>query len=69
MHTCRIMGFHYQMLVSVLYNCHLKSKGEHNTSVTLSATTYIHSSPVKVSPEAPNVKDGTEIEELLCLLT
>lgn len=69
MHTCRVMGSHHQTLVSVLYNCHLKGKGEHNISVTLSAKTYIHSFQFRVSPEAANVKDRTEIEELLCLLT
>lgn len=67
MHIWGVMGSRHWVLVSVLHNCHWKGKGEHNASVILYAKTYICIFPSRMPPETPNVKDRTEIEELLCL--
>ena len=69
MYSWGVMESHHWVLVSVLHNCHWKGKGEHNASVTLSAKTYICSFPSRMPPETPNVRDRTEIEELLFLLS
>lgn len=45
MYIWGVVGSHHWVLVSVPHNCNWKGKGEHNTSVTLYAKTYICNFP------------------------
>lgn len=45
MYIWGVVGSHHWVLVSVPHNCNWKGKGEHNTSVTLCAKTYICNFP------------------------